>query len=292
MTRLGRVPAFPTLRHAIDAAAAALAEAGVGSPRTDAELLAAHVAGTDRGRLAFADTGPEFRDRYDELVAPAHEAGTAATPHRYRGVRPGDACTSGPACSSRDRRPSRCWNGLWRNELSPTSGHRRPVHGFRCAGARAGHKHWPDARVIAVDDSDDALAYARRNAAGTPVELVQADVTAPGLLAELDGQVDLVVANPPYIPDGAALEPEVAEHDPPHALFGGPDGMAVIDRIVELAARLLRDGGRCAVEHDDTTSARTVEAFTRTARFVDVTARHDLTGRPRFVTAARERLTS
>ncbi len=91
-------------------------------------------------------------------------------------------------------------------------------------------KHWPNARVIAIDDSDDALAYARRNTAGTPVELIQADVTAPGLLAELDGQVDLVVANPPYIPDGAALEPEVAEHDPPHALFGGPDGMAVIDR--------------------------------------------------------------
>ena len=58
------------------------------------------------------------------------------------------------------------------------------------------------------------------------------------------------------------------------------------------AARLLRAGGRCGVEHDDTTSARAVEAFTRTGRFVDVTARHDLTGRPRFVTAVRERLTS
>jgi release factor glutamine methyltransferase len=80
----------------------------------------------------------------------------------------------------------------------------------------------------------------------------------------------------------------VAEHDPPHALFGGPDGMAVIDRIVGLAARLLRNGGHCAVEHDDTTSARTVEAFTCTGRFVDVSARHDLTGRPRFVTAVRD----
>jgi len=68
--------------------------------------------------------------------------------------------------------------------------------------------------------------------------------------------------------------------------------MAVIDRIVGLAAYLLRDGGRCAVEHDDTTSARTVEVFTRTARFVDITARNDLTGRPRFVAATRERLTS
>ena len=176
-------------------------------------------------------------------------------------------------------------------ELSP-----RPVIVDLCTGsgalALALVTRCPEARVIAVDDSDDALAYAQQNTAGTPVELVQADVTAPGLLAALDGQVHLVTANPPYIPDGAALEPEVAEHDPPHALFGGPDGMAVIDRIVEVTARLLRDGGRCAVEHDDTTSARTVEAFTRTARFVDVTARHDLTGRPRFVTATRERLTS
>ncbi len=72
-----------------------------------------------------------------------------------------------------------------------------------------------------------------------------------------------------------------------HALFGGPDGMTVIDAIVDLAARWLRDGGRCAVEHDDTTSAQTVEAFTRTGHFDDVTARRDLAGRPRFVTARR-----
>ena len=150
-------------------------------------------------------------------------------------------------------------------------------------------KNWPDARVIAVDDSDLALEYARRNLAGTDVELTRADVTEPGLLPELDGRVDLLVANPPYIPDGAVLEPEVAEHDPPHALFGGPDGMAVIDSIAYLAARWLRPGGRCAVEHDDTTSARTVEAFTRAGRFDDVTARRDLAGRPRFVTAVRSR---
>ena len=90
-------------------------------------------------------------------------------------------------------------------------------------------RHRPDARVVAVDDSADALAYARRNLAGTDVELIRADVTERGLLPELDGAVDLIVANPPYIPDGAELEPEVAQHDPAHALFGGPDGM-VVDR--------------------------------------------------------------
>ncbi|MDT7732331.1 MAG: release factor glutamine methyltransferase [Mycobacterium sp.] len=289
MTRLGRVPACANIRQVIDAAAAALAEAGVGSPRTDAELLAAHAAATDRGRLAFADTGPEFCERYDELVARRakrvplqHLTGTAAfgpvTVHVGPGVfipRPETESLLEWAVAQR---------------LS-----RRPVIVDLCTGsgalAVALSTHWPDARVIGVDDSEDALAYARRNTAGTPVELIQADVTQAALLAELDGQVDLVVANPPYIPDGAALEPEVAEHDPPHALFGGPDGMAVIDRIVELAARLLCGGGRCAVEHDDTTSARTVEAFTHTGRFIDVTARQDLTGRPRFVTARREMLT-
>ena len=285
MTRLGRVPAFPTLRHVIDAAEVALAEAGVGSPRTDAELLAAHAAGTDRGQLAFADTGPEFRERYDELVAQRakrvplqHLTGTAAFGPVTVHVGPG-VFIPRPETES-------LLEWAVAQELSP-----HPVIIDLCTGsgalALALSKNWPDAGIIAVDDSEDALCYARRNTAGTPVELIQADVTAPGVLAELDGQADLVMANPPYIPDGAALEHEVAEHDPPHALFGGPDGMAVIDRIVELAARLLRDGGRCAVEHDDTTSARTVEAFTRTERFVDVAARHDLTGRPRFVTAVR-----
>ena len=73
------------LHHAIDAAAVALAEAGVGSPRADAELLAAHAAATERGRLAFADIAPDFCERYDALVAQRakrvplqHLTGTAA----------------------------------------------------------------------------------------------------------------------------------------------------------------------------------------------------------------------
>ena len=93
-----------------------------------------------------------------------------------------------------------------------------------------------------------------------PVELLRADVTDPGVLPELDGQVDLVVSNPPYVPDGAELEPEVLEHDPAHAVFGGPDGMAVIaaDRPAR-GTRWLRPGGLFAVEHDDTTSSLTAE---------------------------------
>jgi release factor glutamine methyltransferase len=275
------------LRQVIDAAEAAQNEAGVGSPRTDAELLAAHAAGIDRGRLAFADAGPDFQERYDGLVAQRakriplqHLIGTAAFGPVTVHVGPGVFIPRPETESLLE------WSVG--QQLSDSS-----IVVDLCTGsgalALALSTAWPDARVIAVDDSEDALAYARRNTAGTAVELILADVTAPGLLADLDGQVDLIVANPPYIPDGADLEPEVAEHDPAHALFGGPDGMVVINSIVDHAARLLRDGGLCAVEHDDTTSVRTVEAFTRTGQFVDVTPRHDLTGRPRFVTATRVR---
>ena len=206
------------LRQVIDAAEVALAEAGVGSPRTDAELLAAHAADTDRGRLAFADVGAEFRERYDELVTKRarrvplqHLIGTAAFGPVIVQVGPGVFIP----------RPETESLLEWAVAQELPS---HPVIVDLCTGsgalALALTRNRPDARVIAIDDDEDALSYARRNTAGTVVELIQADVTAPGLLAELNGQVDLVVANPPYIPDGATLEPEVAEHDPPHALFG------------------------------------------------------------------------
>jgi len=276
------------LRQVIDAAEATLAEAGVGSPRTDAELLAAHAAGTDRGRLAVTEVNPKFFERYRDLVAARaarvplqHLTGTAAFGPVTVEVGPGVFIP----------RPETEAMLEWAVS-QPLSEH--PVIVDLCTGsgalALALWKHRPDARVVAVDDSADALSFARRNTAGTSVELVRADVTAPGLLGELDGAVDLIVANPPYIPDGAELEPEVAEHDPPHALFGGADGMSVIGPIVELAARWLHAGGRCAIEHDDATSAQTVAAFTRAGGFEDVVARPDLTGRPRFVTATRGKL--
>jgi release factor glutamine methyltransferase len=277
------------LRREIEHAAAELAEAGVGSPRADAEELAAYAAGTSWGRLSvLGEIDDDFCGRYADLVAARarriplqHIVGSAALGPVTVFVGPGVFIP----------RPET--EGLleWASAqpLPP-----RPVLVDLCTGtgalALALASFWPDARVIAVDDSDVALDYAYRNVAGSPVELVRADVTDNTQLPELDGQVDLLVANPPYVPDGATLEPEVAQHDPPHALFGGPDGMAVINAIVELAGRWLKPGGRCAVEHDDTTSAATVEAFTRTRRFVDVTANRDLAGRPRFVTATRERV--
>lgn len=275
-----------SVRKAIDAAAARLAAAGVASPRIDAELLAAHVAGVDRGRLMLLDhPGEQFQQAYDELVAARsrriplqHLIGTAPFGPLTLTVGPGVFI---PRPETEALLEWACAQQL------PD----HPLIVDLCTGsgalALALAAQWPDARVLAVENSPAALEFARRNAAGTRVEILDADVTAPGLLPELDGLVDLLVSNPPYIPESAVLEPEVAEHDPASALFGGPDGMSVIRPIVTLAARWLRDGAPCAVEHDDTTSGLSVDAFVGDGHFAEVTARRDLAGRPRFVTATR-----
>ena len=274
------------LRRAIDSAAAQLAEAGIDSARYDAEELAAHLVGTERGRLPLVEApGDEFFGRYRDIVAARsqrvplqHLTGTAAFGPVTLRVGPGVFIP----------RPETESMLEWAT-AQPLAA--RPVIVDLCTGsgalAVALARHRPAARVIGIDDSDSALAYARHNAEGTAVELVHADVATPALLPELDGRVDLVVANPPYVPNGSAVEAEVAHHDPPHAVFGGVDGMAVIAAVIRLAARWLRPGGFFAVEHDDTTSARTVESLESAGLFEDVEARRDLAGRPRFVTARR-----
>jgi release factor glutamine methyltransferase len=275
------------VRRAIESAAAQLAEAGIDSARYDAEELAAHLIGTERGRLTLLESpGEEFFGRYRDIVAARsrrvplqHLTGTAAFGPVLLHVGPGVFIP----------RPETEAILAWANAQQLEA---RSVIVDLCTGsgalAVALARHRPAARVVGVDDSDAALEYARRNAEGTAVELVHADITTPDLLPELDRQVDLVVANPPYVPDNAALKPEVAQHDPPHAVFGGADGMAVIAAVVGLAGRWLRPGGLLAVEHDDTTSARTVGLVERTGLFEDVEARRDLVGRPRFVTAGKK----
>ena len=274
------------LRCAIESAATLLADAGIDSARYEAEELAAHLTGTERGRLPLIDSPDDtFFDRYHAAIATRsrrvplqHITGTAAFGPLRLLVGPGVFIP----------RPETEAILEW-----ATAQHlpEAPVIVDLCTGsgalAIALAQHWPEARLLGIDDSDAALEYARKNSAGTKVELLHADVTKPGLLTDLDGQVDLVVANPPYVPDGAPVEPEVSHYDPSHAVFGGADGMTVVNAIVRLAGRWLRPGGFFAVEHDDTTSSLTCELISGTELFDDVVAQTDLTGRPRFVTAGR-----
>lgn len=274
------------LRRTIDSAAALLADAGIDSARCDAEELAAHLSGIERGRLPLLDQpSDEFFERYHELVTERcrrvplqHLIGTLAFGPVTLRVGPGVFIPRPETEALLE------WAAA--QKLSP-----RPVIVDVCTGsgalALALARRWPEARVLGIDDSDAALDYARSNCAGTNVELMRADVATPTLLPEFDNRIDLLVANPPYVPDGTQLEAEVSQHDPAHAVFGGPDGMTVIAAITRLAGRWLRSGGLFAVEHDDTTPALTVELIRSTALFDNIVARRDLTGRPRFVTARR-----
>ena len=147
----------------------------------------------------------------------------------------------------------------------------------------------PTATVYAVELGREAHAWAERNVAdtGLAVDLRLGDATEA--FPELDGSVDVVVANPPYIPVGMVpLDPEVRDHDPELALFGGSeDGLAIPLAVARRAAQLLRPGGLLVMEHADSQGAVCPTRWRRTGEWTDLADHDDLTGRPRATTARR-----
>jgi release factor glutamine methyltransferase len=107
-------------------------------------------------------------------------------------------------------------------------------------------------------------------------------------LGDLDGTVDLVISNPPYIPLGATVPPEVGEYDPPSALWSGADGLDAIRAVQRTARRLLRPGGQAAVEHGAPQGEAVRAVFVPHAGWQDIAQHQDLAGRDRFVTAVRQ----
>jgi release factor glutamine methyltransferase len=152
----------------------------------------------------------------------------------------------------------------------------------------------PGARVHAVEADPLARQWTERNIAlcaqAAPhtagrVRLHADDFASA--LTELDGSVDLVVSNPPYIPIGAWVPPEVGEYDPATALWGGEDGMDSVRVVEATARRLLRPGGLVAVEHGAQQGAAVYWVFAEERGWRDTRNHTDLAGRDRFVTAAR-----
>ena len=284
------------LRLAILEAERMLTAAGVASPRTDAELIAAHVLGVERTRLPLVPlVDPPVIDAIGQLVTQRakriplqHLLGWAQMGPVTLAVGPGVFVPRPETELLLD------W-GLRTIKTLPA-----PTVIDLCTGsgalALAVANARPDATVYGVDYDASALSWARRNAdlrgqAGdTPITLYAGDVADPTLLTELDGQVDLVLCNPPYVPDHTTVPPEVADHDPPQAVFSGHDGLATIRHVVTLAARLLRPEGWMGIEHDDS-QGKSVPALLSLRRVLsDVEDHTDLAGRPRFVTARRRPL--
>jgi release factor glutamine methyltransferase len=284
------------LRLAILEAERALAAAGVPTPRVDAEILAAHIMGVERNRLMLHPlVDPVVIDQLRKVVERRasreplqHVLGTAVLGPVQVAVGPGVFIP----------RPET--ELLYEWGLRAMSDVSAPLVVDLCTGtgalALAVAASRPDAIVHAVDADPGALTWAQRNiadhaaAGGTPVTLHAADVRWPDLLVDLEARVDLVLCNPPYVPDGAPVPREVAEWDPPVAVFGGPDGLEIIRAVVNASAALLRYGGSLAIEHDDSHGDAVPALLRRRKVLTDVHEHHDLAGRPRFATARRRPL--
>jgi release factor glutamine methyltransferase len=274
------------VKQLIQEATEQLRAAGVDSPEHDAKALAVHVLGLSKpSDLAMATSIDEAA--YRELVSrraqrvPLQHL-TGSTGFRYidlevgPGVfvpRPETEAVVGWAVDHIE--------GTLIVDLCTGSG--------TCALALANEV--PGAVVHAVERDAGALDWAARNvknrvAAGDPeVQLHLGSIE--DALPELDGTVDLVISNPPYVAEDERHlpDPEVVDHDPEIALFAGADGLDVIRLVEQTAKRLLRRGGLVVVEHSDRQGTTAPAVFT--AGWTDVQDHQDLTGRDRFVTARR-----
>lgn len=272
------------LRAAVTEAARRLGEAGVASPRFDAEELAAYSLGVDRRDLwRFDAAGADFAAYVDRRAAREplqHITGRAHFRHLTLAVGPGVFIP---------RPETELVAGAAIDAARAVDG-RAPVVVDLCTGsgaiALAVATEVEIARVYAVEADPRAHRWAARNCAGSAVELRLGDMASA--FPELDGTVDVVVSNPPYIPVGATVrDPEVAEHDPAPALWSGADGLDAIRVVEQVASRLLRPGGVVVVEHADVQGVVAPDVFVRSGRWSDVQDHQDLARRPRYLTAHR-----
>ncbi|MFJ2392210.1 peptide chain release factor N(5)-glutamine methyltransferase [Streptomyces sp. NPDC087843] len=264
-----------------------LADAGVPSPRNDAEELAAFVHGVKRGELHTVKDA-DFDARYWEVIArrEAREPLQHITGHAYfryleLQVGPGVFVP----------RPETESVVGWAIDAVRAMDVVEPMIVDLCTGsgaiALALAQEVPRSRVHAVELSEDALRWTRKNVEGSRVDLRQGD--ALEAFRDLDGQVDLVISNPPYIPltEWEYVAPEARDHDPELALFSGEDGLDLIRGIERTAHRLLRPGGVVVIEHADTQGGQVPWIFTEERGWADAADHPDLNNRPRFATARK-----
>lgn len=274
-------------REVIRDASFVLDSAGLPSPYADARQLLAHVLGVELGRLPLVGAVTETdRARLDRLVERRatgvplqHITGEAF----FRNVR----VAVGPGVFV-PRPETEVMTGWAIDQLT---GLDRPRVVELCAGSGAISlalsQEVPAAEVHAVELSPEAADWAERNLAGTGVTLTVADMV--DALPELDGTVDLVIANPPYIPLDAfeQVAEEVRLHDPALALFSGDDGLDAMRVLARAGARLLKPGGLICAEHAEVQQESAPAVFVEEGDWDRVRDHTDLNDRPRFVTAVR-----
>lgn len=264
-----------------------LSAAGVASPRVDAELLLSHVTGVPRLALVRSARPNDVQyaafkaliERRANREPLQHLTGSVAFRYVDLDVGPGVFIP---------RQETELLAG-WAIERA--KGIDSPIIVDLCTGSGAIAlsivDEVPGARVHAVELDERAFGWAHRNLAGTGVDLRQGDMA--DTFGELDGTVDIVVSNPPYIPLDAweSVEVEVRDHDPSLALWSGEDGLDAMRIVESTAYRLLRPGGMVAAEHADAQGESAPAVFSSAGRWTLVRDNADYADRPRFVTATR-----
>jgi release factor glutamine methyltransferase len=283
-------PPAQSLAAAVREATERLTEAGVPSPRVDAELLADHLLGVGLGRLRAMMLGDAPAPAgYAELVAERaariplqHITGVAHFRYLQLAVGPG-VFIPRPETESVVQLVIDRLRALERaGVISP-----KVVDLGTGSGAIAGSiaHEVPEAEVFAVEFSEFAHAWAAKNLRPLGVTLLLGDLR--NALPEQNGTFDVVVSNPPYIPaEAIPNEPEVALHDPPEALYGGgADGMELPTAAAASAARLLVPGGYFVMEHAEVQAGWISTMLKRTGLWTDVTTHFDLNGKERATSA-------
>lgn len=282
------------LRTALSAATGRLLAAGIDSSEHDARALAVHVLGLTRpSDLLLVDSLDATETAaYEDLVSRRaarvplqHLTGSVGFRYIELEVGPGVFVP----------RPETESVVQWAVDACLSEGWSAPLLVDLCTGsgtiAFALANEVPGATVHAVERDADALAWTHRNAenrvkAGDPeVQLHLGSVEHA--LHGLDGTVDLVACNPPYVATSEAHipDPEVLDHDPGIALWAGDDGLDVIRLVEQAARRLLRPGGLFVVEHSDRQGESCPALLTAAGGWEQVADHRDLTGRDRYVTA-------
>lgn len=270
-----------------------LTRAGINAEEAalDAEVLARHALGWDRAALVarWRDAAPEtFDARLQPLIArrASREPVAYITGHReFWGldfeVTP-DVLIPRPETELIVEEAVR-----YANEVGPPRDIIDVGTGSGCIAIALAHE-FPSARVTATDISTAALTVARQNTrrlgVADRVRIVHAD-----LLDNVTASADLIVSNPPYVPagDAPALQPEVGQHEPATALFGGPgDGLDLVRRLLVSAAPHIAAEGRLMIEFGFGQEAPLGEA-TCHAGWQVVRMCNDLQGIPRVVVLRR-----
>lgn len=283
-----------TVAQAIAETEARLAAAGVPSPRVDAELLVGHVLGLGRGSLLARSLAGGFIEDGDlAALAPlvARRAEREPLQHLtgeafFRGLR----LAVGPGVFV--PRPETEIVAQHAIDALAATAAPTPIAVDLGTGsgalALAMATEVPHASVAAVEVSPVAFTWAEQNRRAIGAEnlrIVLGDLA--DALHDLDGQVDVVVSNPPYIPLGAVpRDPEVRRFDPELALYGGVDGLDVVRDVDATARRLLRPGGTLVIEHAEVQAAA-IGALLAASGWRAIAHHRDLTGRDRATTAVR-----